>query len=265
VNLANLTIGTYYPGNSFIHRLDGRIKIICVLLFSLTLFLVSSFYAFIFIALFFVFVFYLSDLTLSWLFKAIRPVLYILILSFILQIFFSSGSPIGKGILLSRITLEGLNQGMLVVCRISLLVCFASIMTFTTTSVAMADSFELLLSPLAIIRFPSHEIAMVMTIALRYIPELLVQAQKIIKAQKARGADFESKNIFLRAKSLLPIVIPLFVIAYQRADELGMAMEARGYRGGEGRTRYKESVLKTKDIASLVSVVLICGLALFIK
>lgn len=236
--IKNITIGQYIPGESVVHRLDPRTKILATVLFISFLFLVNSFVGYGLAAVFIFIAVLLSQIPVKFILRGIRPLLVIIILTLSLHFFITEGRVIFQ-IWFLKVTYEGLTRGLMMGLRLILLVLGTSILTLTTSPILLTDGIESLLTPLKKLGFPAHELAMMMTIALRFIPTLLEETEKIMKAQMARGADFESGNIFQRAKSLIPILIPLFVNAFRRADDLAIAMEARGYRGGEGRTKFR--------------------------
>ncbi len=260
--LKNITIGQHFPGNSVIHRLDPRVKIISVFLFILSLFFIDSFYPYILVALFIGFIIYVSKVPVSYILKGLKPLIFLIALTFFINVFMTKGEVI-LSIGPFEATKEGLIQATFMALRLVFLVIGTSLLTLTTSPIALTDGIEILLNPFKKIGVPAHELAMMMTIALRFIPTLLEEADKIMKAQMARGADFESGNIINRAKSLVPLLVPLFISAFRRADELAMAMEARCYRGGENRTRMKELSIDSKDvIASVIMVVFVIILLL---
>lgn len=251
--IKNITIGQYIPGESVIHRLDPRTKILITVLFISLLFLVNSFFGYGLAAAIIFTAVLLSKIPVMFILRGIRPLLVIIILTLSLHFFMTEGRVIFKiGFL--KVTYEGLTRGLMMGLRLILLVLGTSILTLTTSPILLTDGIESLMTPLKKLGFPAHELAMMMTIALRFIPTLLEETDKIMKAQMARGADFESGNIFQRAKSLVPILIPLFVNAFRRADDLAIAMEARGYRGGEGRTKFR--VLKFTYYDFLVLIII---------
>jgi len=236
--LKNITIGQFIPGDSVMHRLDPRTKILTTFMFIILLFLVDSFIGYGLAALLILTAVYLSKLPLKYVLRGIRPLLVIIILTLALHFFMTEGRVIWQlGFL--KLTYEGLIRGLMMVSRLILLVVGTSILTLTTSPIMLTDGIESLLRPFKRLGVPAHELAMMMTIALRFIPTLVEETDKIMKAQMARGADFESGNVFERAKSLIPILIPLFINAFRRADDLATAMEARGYHGGEGRTKFR--------------------------
>ena len=251
--LSNITMGQYYPTDSIVHRLDPRVKILLTIAFIVGLFLVHSLWGYALALVFVYFMARLSHVPFKMLMRGLRPLRFILVLTFVLNLFFS-----GEGTILWQwnfitITHEGLSRAVHYCLRLLFLVIGMSLLTLTTSPVSLSDGLELLLSPLKVIHFPAHELAMMMTIALRFIPTLLEEADKIMKAQMARGADFESGNLLARAKAMVPLLVPLFVSAFRRAGDLATAMESRCYRGGEGRTRLRVLKLTRADLyASLV-------------
>lgn len=261
VRLGSVTIGQYYPVESTIHRLDPRIKIIITLLFMIGLFLVRNFWGFLAFFLLVFFAIYLAQLPLKLVVRGLRPIIYFLFFTIIIHLFFTRGEILFHlGPL--AVTQEGIRNGLFVTSRLLLLVVGTSFLTLTTTPIQLTDAIEFLLKPGRKIRVPAHEIAMMITIALRFIPTLVVEAEKIMKSQMARGADFESGNVLRRARNYIPLLIPLFIGAFRRADELALAMEARLYRGGEGRTRLRELQMELKDwLGFVVSTVFIIAVS----
>ncbi len=256
--LKDITIGQYFPGTSLIHKLDPRIKIIIIALFIASLFFVTSFIPYIFIVAFIGFVIYVARLPLKFIIKGLKPLVFIILITFIINLFLTKGEVLVElGPL--TITKEGLRQSVFMALRLIFLITGTSLLTLTTSPIALTDGIERLLSPFKRVGLPAHELAMMMTIALRFIPTLLEETDKIMKAQMARGADFESGNILSRAKNLVPLLVPLFINAFRRADELATAMEARCYRGGEGRTRLNELKLKKRDYLSLATMLVFFG------
>ena len=237
--LKDITIGQYYPSDSPIHRLDPRTKLMITFLYIIIIFFVQHFAGYLFVFLFLALVIVLSGLPLKYILKGLKPLLFIIVLTFGINLFFTSGGKVIFQLGFLKVTEEGLRQGISMMLRLLLLVMGTSLLTLTTSPISLTDGLEALLKPLQAIHFPAHELAMMMTIALRFIPTLLEETDKIMKAQMARGADFESGNLIQRAKSMVPLMVPLFISAFRRADELAMAMEARCYRGGENRTRMK--------------------------
>ena len=260
--LKDITLGQYYPVESPVHRLDPRVKILLTIAFIVGVFLAKSLLGFLPVIAFIVLAAYASHLPLKLLAKGLKPLRFILIFTFLLNLFFSPGDTVLVHVWRIQITLEGLLTALRFSARLIFLVTGASLLTLTTPPVVLTDGLERLLSPFAKIGFPAHELAMMMTIALRFIPTLLEETDRIMKAQTARGADFASGNLLQRMKNMLPLLVPLFISAFRRADELAVAMEARCYRGGEGRTRMHELAYGISDYTALVLVLaLAVGLA----
>ncbi len=249
--LDNITLGQYYPGQSPVHKLDPRTKIILLLLYIVAVFLPRSLIGFIPAAVYLLLAARLSELPAKLLLKSLKPLRFILIFTFLLNIFFLSGETELIHLGFIRITLEGLTTSIHYSLRLILLVLGSSLLTLTTAPVTLTDGLERLMSPLRVIHFPAHEMAMMMTIALRFIPTLLEEADTIMKAQTARGADFETGNLIQRAKAMVPLLVPLFVSAFRHAGDLAMAMEARCYHGGEGRTRLRVLKYQKNDFYAL--------------
>lgn len=255
--LTDITIGQYIPGDSVIHRLDSRVKIIITILLITALFLIGNFYGF---ALYFGFitvVMIISRLPIKRVLKGLRPLFFLIILTLVLHVFLTRGGAVIWQWGLLRIEEKGLYTGLFMVSRILLLIMFTSLLTLTTSPLQLTDGIEYLLSPFKRLGVPAGELAMMMTIALRFIPTLLEEAEKIMKAQMARGADFTSGNIIKRARNLIPLLVPLFISAFRRADDLALAMESRCYHGGEGRTRLHQLKINSRDLlALLISIIL---------
>ena len=244
--LKDITIGQHYPSNSLIHKLDARVKLIATLIFMISLFIIDKFwpYAIVFLAL--MATIKLSKIPFKYIMNGIKPLKWIIIFTFVINIFFLPGDPIVSfGFI--KITDQGVRQAVFMALRLILLVLGTSMLTLTTSPMDLTDGIERLLNPFNKIGLPVHELAMMMTIALRFIPTLLDETDKIMKAQMSRGADFESKNLISRAKNLVPLLVPLFVSAFRRAEELSMAMEARCYRGGYNRTKMRQSIITKSD------------------
>jgi len=255
--LKDITIGQYIPGNSIVHRLDPRIKMINVIILITSLFLIARFTGFGIYMVFIIMAVIISRLPFKKVLKGLRPIIFLVLLTLLLHIFMTKGGEVLWQWRFLSIESEGLMTGFFMVSRILLLILVTSILTLTTSPLQLTDGIEYLLSPLKRVGVPASELSMMMTIALRFIPTLLEEADKIMKAQKARGADFESGNIIQRAKSLIPLLVPLFISAFRRADDLALAMESRCYRGGEGRTRLHELKIETIDIISLIITIVV--------
>ena len=245
--LNNITLGQYYPVDSPVHRLDPRMKLILTIAFIVSVFLAQSFVGYILLLGFILLVSRVSKVPVRMLLKGLKPLRIIIILTFLLNLFFTSGDTVWVEFWIICITKEDFLQALFYSLRLVFLVIGTSLLTLTTSPVSLSDGIELLLTPLKKIHFPAHELAMMMTIALRFIPTLLEETDKIMKAQMARGADFESGNLISRAKSMVPLLVPLFVSAFRRAGDLAMAMESRCYHGGEGRTRLRTLKITRND------------------
>lgn len=249
--IKDITIGQYIPGDSVLHKMDPRTKIILTIIYITTILFISKYLLFFMIALFTLLIIITSAVPVYYTLKGLKPVLFIVLFAAIVNIFFGSAksTPIFQfGFL--KVTWEGLNITAVMTLRITLLMVGASLLTLTTTPILLTDGLEKLLNPMKLIKVPVHEISMMMTIALRFIPTLLEESDKIMIAQASRGADFESGNIIKRARSFVPILVPLFVSAFRRADELATAMESRCYRGSEGRTRMKQLYFTNIDFVA---------------
>ena len=253
--LRDITLGQYYPGKSWVHRLDPRIKIIATLLFIIELFIVDNFIGFVIAGGVLAVVIAVSKVPVGYIMRGLKPIILILVFTFALNMFMVDGTILWQWRFL-KITEEGLRLAVFMAIRLILLLMGSSLLTLCTRPLALTDGIERLLSPFSKIGLPAHDIAMMMTIALRFIPTLLEEADKIIKAQQARGADFESGNLIHRVKSLIPVLVPLFVSALRIAMDLAMAMEARCYRGGENRTRMHEMKFKKRDYAAAAMMVI---------
>lgn len=243
----DITIGQYFPGDSFIHRLDPRTKILSVLFFMVGIFGLSQLSSYIYVLALTLLVILVAGLPMGYLLKGLKPIFIILIFTVGLHLFMTPGPALWQWGFL-KITAAGIEKASFMALRLIFLVLFASLLTLTTAPMSLTDGLEKLLSPLTRFHLPAHELAMMMSIALRFIPTLIDETDKIMKAQKARGADFESGNIWQRAKAMIPLLVPLFVSAFRRADDLAMAMEARCYRGSQGRTRLKQLRFSLADV-----------------
>ncbi|MBQ2752932.1 MAG: energy-coupling factor transporter transmembrane protein EcfT [Firmicutes bacterium] len=263
--IRDITIGQYYPVRSLVHSLDARVKILAVLVYIIMLFLVDSFIGYAVVALILAAVIKASKVPFKFMVKGIKGIILILVFTAVINVFSTKGENVLFTLGIFTATLEGVILAIKMVIRLTMLIIGSSLLTLTTSPIELTDGIEYILKPFKRIGVPSHEIAMMMSIALRFIPTLLDETDKIMKAQQARGADFETGNIIQRAKSLIPILVPLFVSAFRRAEELAMAMEARCYHGDENRTRMNEMKLKSKDITALVLVVLYIALIIILR
>ncbi|MBQ6388515.1 MAG: energy-coupling factor transporter transmembrane protein EcfT [Mogibacterium sp.] len=249
--IRDITLGQYYPGSSPVHRLDARTKIIATLLYIIELFIVNNFWGFLIAGAALFTVIAISRVPVKFIFRGLTAVFLIIAFTFVINLFMVDGRILWQWKIF-KITYEGLMRALFMAVRLVLLIIGSSMMTLTTKPIELTDGLEKLLKPFSLIGLPSHEIALMMTIALRFIPTLMEETDKIIKAQQARGADFESGNIFQRAKSLIPILIPLFISSFRIAQDLALAMEARCYHGGAGRTRMNEIHFARGDAAAAI-------------
>ena len=247
--LKDITLGQFFPGDSFIHKLDPRTKILFVVLFIIGLFQAKSWLGYgVVIALAMLCV-AISGIKPKAIFKGLKPMLIIIALTAILNIFYTKGTPVLPG---WPITWEGIDRAVKMMLRITLLITGTFLLTYTTSPMSLTDGLEILMNPLKKIKVPVHEITIMMSMALRFIPTLIEETDKIMSAQKARGADFETGKLAQRAKALLPVLVPLFVSSFRRADELAVAMESRCYHGGKGRSRMKQLKMEGRDIFALL-------------
>lgn len=263
--LSDITLGQYFPGNSFIHRLDPRTKILATLIYIVAIFFANTPLTYGLLAGFAAVVILVSRLPLGLVFSSLKPIWIIVILTMLIHMFTAPGENIVYAWKFLKVTAEGLDLGIKMAVRLILLLLFSSILTFTTSPIVLTDGIEKLLRPFKAIGVPAHEMAMMMTIALRFIPTLLEETDRIMKAQTARGADFGSGNILQRMKNMLPLLVPLFISAFRRADELATAMEARCYRGGEGRTRMHELSYNGRDYVAFALVIALAVLLAFLR
>ena len=261
--MAEVAFGQYYPANSFTHKCDPRTKILFLIIFITAIFLSKTFYALGLCALVFAIVACVSKIPFKSLLKSVKAVLFLLIFTAILNLFFQKEGEVVFEWTVIKLTKEGLYATAFLAVRLFLLVLSSSLLTLTTTPVSLTDGLESLLTPLKWVKFPVHDLALVMSIALRFIPILTDETARIMNAQKARGADFESGSLADRVKSIVPILIPLLVSAFRRADELGDAMDARCYSGSVNRTKYKKLTFTWRDlVAGFVMIVLLVGVLL---
>ena len=262
--LNDITLGQYFPGQSPIHLLDPRTKILGIVLYIFTIFLAEGYLAYAILIAFAAMAVVISAIPFRLVLKSIKPLWIIVLLTLAIHVFTTPGTVIGNlGPL--TVTQEGTRMGILMSLRLVLLIAVSSLLTFTTSPIALTDGIERLLNPFRRLGVPAHELAMMMTIALRFIPTLLEETDRIMKAQMARGADFASGNILKRAKNMVPLLVPLFISAFRRADELAVAMEARCYRGGENRTRMKELKLGMRDLLAAVVLAILPVILIAVK
>ena len=260
--LKDITLGQYFPGDTVVHRLDPRTKLIAVVLYIVALFQAKGWIGYAAVLLVTVVCMAVSHIRFSNIFKGLKPMLFIIALTALLNIFYTQGTPIVEGWI---VTWEGLERAVKMMLRIVLLITGTFLLTYTTSPMALTDGLELLMNPLKKIKVPVHEMTIMMSMALRFIPTLIEETDKIMSAQKARGADFENGSLLQRAKALLPILVPLFVSAFRRADELAVAMESRCYHGGEGRTRMKQLRFARRDYIALILCVLFLAGVIVLK
>lgn len=244
--LRDITLGQYYQTESMIHRMDPRVKLGGTILFIISLFFFKNYAGYVIAALFLGLVIRLSKVPFKFMVKGMKTIVMLMLITVVFNLFLTPGTPLFT-IWKLTITQEGLKMAISMAIRLTLLIIGSSVMTLTTTPNNLTDGMEKMMGPLKIFKVPVHEVAMMMSIALRFIPILLEETDKIMKAQIARGADFESGNIFKRAKAMVPLLVPLFISAFRRANDLAMAMEARCYRGGEGRTKMKPLIYHKRD------------------
>ena len=256
--LKDITLGQYFPGTSVIHRLDPRTKLLALILYIVSLFLSSNVLSYALCIAFFLTVLFLSRIQPKLVLKSLKPVVFIVILTAVLNMLYTPGDVLWS-LAFIKITKQGIRTAIYMALRITLLITSATMLTYTTSPISLTDAIENLLSPLKKVKVPVHEFAMMMTIALRFIPTLIEETGKIMSAQKARGADFESGSLFARAKALVPVLVPLFISAFRRADELAVAMECRLYHGGQGRTRLHQLKYTKLDLVGGLLVILVCA------
>ncbi len=258
--IKNVSLGQYFPGNSVIHRLDPRIKLVLVIAIIVLIFLMDTLPGNLVVFAFLVATIILSRVNVKFVLRGLKPLWFIILLTFILNTFFYSGGTELFSWWIFRVSQEGLNSAIRLAVRLIFLITATTMLTLTTSPIALTDGIESLLKPLKRVKFPVHELAMMMTIAMRFIPTLIEETDKIMKAQTARGAEFDSGSIFKRAAGMVPLLVPLFVSAFRRADELAFAMESRCYHGGEGRTRMKVMHMHVRDI---IAMAVVAGLIVF--
>ena len=235
----DISLGQYFPGNSVVHRLDPRTKLIMLVVYIIALFCAVSWVSYAAVFVFLAVTISISTIPVKSILRGMKPLIVILVFTGVLNLFFTSGGKVLVDFWFITITSDGLVRAIFMVARILMLISGTFLLTYTTSPISLTDGLESLLNPLKAIRLPVHELSMMMCIALRFIPTLIEETDKIMSAQKARGADFENGSLLQRVKALVPILVPLFISAFRRADELATAMECRCYQGGEGRTKMK--------------------------
>ncbi|WP_062107610.1 energy-coupling factor transporter transmembrane component T family protein [Bacillus niameyensis] len=263
--MEKMIFGRYIPGDSILHRLDPRSKVLFVFAFIFIIFLANNVYTYGILLLFVAFIVLLAKINIRFLANGLKPVLFLVIFTFVLQVFFNKAGDVIFSLGFIKIYDEGLRQGIFISLRFFLLVLVTSLLTLTTTPITLTDGLESILNPLKKLKFPVHELALMMSISLRFIPTLMDETDKIMKAQMARGVDFSGGPVKDRVKAIIPLLIPLFVSSFKRAEELAIAMEARGYRGGEGRTKYRVLQWKLADTLATLSLFLLAGLLFVLR
>ena len=254
----DVAFGQYFPGKSLVHRLDPRAKILMFIAYIVIIFCTFNYAALAITSAFTALFLILSEISPKFYFKSLKVIIFIVLFTSLLNLFYGSGDPIWQWWVF-KITYNGIHRAVFVTVRIISLILASSCLTFTTSHTELTDAIERLMRPLKLIRFPVHEVAMMMSLALRFVPTLLEETDKIMQAQKARGADMESGNLFKRVKALIPVLIPLFVSAFRRAYDVATAMECRCYRGGAGRTRMKQIHMTRRDVISFIVLALVIG------
>ncbi|NCB62745.1 MAG: energy-coupling factor transporter transmembrane protein EcfT [Clostridia bacterium] len=256
--LKDITLGQYFPGDTVIHKLDPRTKLLFTVFFIVALFLAKGLVGYGILLVVLIGAIAVSKIKPKAILRGMKPIFFIILLTAILNIFYTPGEPIWQWGFL-RITAEGLWAAFYMILRITMLITCTFLLTYTTSPILLTDGLEKLLGPLKKIKVPVHELSMMMSIALRFIPTLIEETDKIMSAQKARGADFDTGNLFQKAKALVPLLVPLFISAFRRADELAIAMECRCYHGGEGRTRLRQLKFEARDYVTLAGVLALCA------
>ena len=262
--LKDITLGQYFPGDTLAHRLDPRTKLLATVLYIIAIFLAKGPIAYGVLILTLIVSVRISKVGARALFRGLKPVLFIIAFTAVLNLFYTPGREIWH-FWIFRMTIEGVRAAVTMMLRITLLIMGTFLLTYTTSPIRLTDGLENLLNPLKAIKLPVHELAMMMSIALRFIPTLIEETDKIMSAQRARGADFESGNLLQRAKALIPLLVPLFVSAFRRADELATAMECRCYHGGEGRTKLHVLRYETRDYLTLAFYAALCAAMIALK
>ena len=263
--LKDITLGQYFPGNSVIHRLDPRTKLIVLIAYMVALFVASGWIAYGVLLLFLLATIRISTIPGKAIIRGMKPLVMILIFTGVLNLFFTSDGRVLVKFWVITITTGGVERAAFMMARILMLITATFLLTYTTSPISLTDGLESLMNPLKAVKVPVHELSMMMCIALRFIPTLIEETDKIMSAQKARGADFESGKLVDRAKALIPILVPLFISAFRRADELAIAMECRCYQGGEGRTKMKQLHYRRNDFAAFAAAALLVTAVIILK
>ncbi|HAO6139317.1 TPA: energy-coupling factor transporter transmembrane protein EcfT [Listeria monocytogenes] len=260
-----MILGRYIPGNSWLHRIDPRAKITAVMAFIAIVFLANNWLTY---ALMFVYVLYLvltSKVPFLFFIKGLQPIFWLILITLLLQVFFTKGGTVLVDLGLLQITTLGLANGAMMFCRFVLIIFMTTLLTLTTSPIELTDGLEKILAPFRLVHLPVHELALMLSISLRFIPTLMDETEKILKAQKARGVEFTSGKWSDRIKAIIPLLVPLFISAFKRAEDLAIAMEARGYRGGEGRTRFRILRWRFADTFLLISLAVLSGLLFWLR
>ena len=261
IMLTDITLGQYYPGDSFLHRMDPRAKILCTMIFICAIFLANNPWSYLLVTVFTLGCIMISGVPPVMVWKAVKPLWVILVFTLLIHVLTTPGKEVfSYGFI--HISEEGLRNGLFMTLRLVFLIGFSSLLTYTTSPIVLTDGIEALLNPFRRFGVPAHELAMMMTIALRFIPTLLEETDRIMKAQSSRGADFTSGNLWQKAKGMVPLLVPLFISAFRRADDLATAMEARCYRGGEGRTKMHQLAYTSRDRLAFITVFLVTAVLL---
>ncbi|HCJ4530095.1 TPA: energy-coupling factor transporter transmembrane protein EcfT [Listeria innocua] len=260
-----MILGRYIPGNSWLHRIDPRAKITAVMAFIAIVFLANNWLTY---ALMFAYVLYLvltSKVPFLFFIKGLQPIFWLILITLLLQVFFTKGGTVLVDLGLLQITTLGLANGAMMFCRFVLIIFMTTLLTLTTSPIELTDGLEKILAPFRLVHLPVHELALMLSISLRFIPTLLDETEKILKAQKARGVEFTSGKWSDRIKAIIPLLVPLFISAFKRAEDLAIAMEARGYRGGKGRTRFRLLRWRFADTCLLISLAVLSGLLFWLR
>ena len=260
-----LILGRYIPGDSVIHKLDPRTKLVASFYFIGIIFLANNWQSYLFLALFTLFGIYLSKIKLGFFIRGVRPLIWLILFTVALQIFFTNGGDVYWQWGIFRLTAYGLQNGFFIFCRFVLIIFMSTLLTLTTAPLELSDAIEYLLRPLKVIKFPVHEISLMLSIALRFVPTLMDETEKIMNAQRARGVDFGEGNLVQKMKAIIPLLIPLFVSSFNRADDLATAMEARGYQGGEGRIKYRILHWQMRDTFTVLAYVVVTVVLVFLR
>lgn len=262
--ISDITIGQYFPGNSFVHKMDSRMKIILTMLLIVSIFVCKNIVSLLLVVICTFLLVFVSKIPIKTVLKSIKPLAIIIVITALLNIFYGKGEPLVElGRL--KITMNGIETAVFMAIRIITLVVISSLLTYTTSPTDLTDALERLMKPLTLLKVDVHSIAMTMTIALRFIPTLIEEIQKIMSAQKSRGADMDSGGLIHRAKALIPVLIPLFISSFRRANDLAYAMECRCYRGGAGRTKMKVMKMTARDFIALAAVVIFLGVIIVLN